>query len=353
MKRGRVDIRMKRIVYFLWLISIVFVLASCQSLMENSIKNGLSRQKTNFLTDERIHVVLVGSGGPINNTKRLPTSTAIIAGGEFILIDAGPGTWRNADLLGLPLKNLSAVFLTHFHSDHIGDLGEINFGSWAAGRQKSLEVYGPEGVNKIVQGFTLAYELDVHYRIVHHGEAVMPPEASKPIARLISIQDPNQAELIFERNDLKAYAFLVDHSPANPSVGYRFEYKGNVVVITGDTKQIPVLARHAKDADILVSDALAVKLTNLIHKVLLENNRERLAKIMKDIEDYHMSPIQAAEVARDAKVKKLVFYHITPPVTNFVAKKLFLEGISDVYKGKVILGEDGMIFNLDPKKQWP
>jgi ribonuclease Z len=303
-----------------------------------------------MLTDDRIHVMMVGSGGPMNNAKRLPSCTAIIAGGEFILIDVGPGTWRNADLFDLPLGNLSAVFLTHFHSDHIGDLGEANFGSWAAGRQKSLEVYGPEGVEKIVQGFALAYELDRQYRIGHHGEAVMPPEASKPVARLISIQDPNESKLFFERNGLKARAFLVDHSPASPSVGYRFEYKGNVVVVTGDTKQIPTLARHAKDADILVSDVLSVKLTNLVHRVLLENNRARLAKIMKDIEGYHMSPVQAAEVARDANAKKLVLYHITPPVTNFIVKRVFMEGINDVYKGKVVLGEDGMIFDLDPKK---
>jgi ribonuclease Z len=344
------EIKMKRVVCLFWLVSAVFVLASCQSQIENGIRKGLTRQKIEMLTDDRIHVVMVGTGGPMNNAKRLPSSTAIIAGGEFILVDVGPGTWRNADLFGLPLGNLSGVFLTHFHSDHIGDLGEANFGSWAAGRQKGLEVYGPEGVEKVVQGFTLAYELDGHYRIAHHGGAVMPPEASKPVARLIPIQDPNEAELFFERNGLKAYAFLVDHSPANPSVGYRFEYKGNVVVITGDTKQIPTLARHAKDADILVSEALSVKLTNLIHRVLLENNRMRLAKIMKDIEGYHMSPVQAAEVARDAKAKKLVLYHITPPVTNFIVKRVFMEGISDVYKGKVVLGEDGMIFDLDPKK---
>jgi ribonuclease Z len=178
----------------------------------------------------------------------------------------------------------------------------------------------------------------------------MPPEASRPVARLISIQDPNKAELFFERNGLKAFAFLVDHSPVNPSVGYRFEYKGNVVVITGDTKKIPSLPRHAKDADILVSDVLSLKLVNLVHRVLLENNRARQAKIMEDIKGYHMSPIQAAEVARDANAKKLVLFHITPPVTNFMIKRVFMEDISGIYKGKVVLGEDGIIFDLDPKK---
>jgi len=90
-------------------------------------------------------------------------------------------------------------------------------------------------------------------------------------------------------------------------------------------------------------------LTSIAHKVLLENNRTRLAKIVKDIEEYHMSPVQAAEVARDANAKSLLFYHVAPPVTNFIVKKTFMEGIRDIYKGRVVLGEDGMIFDLDPK----
>ena len=265
------------------------------------------------------------------------------------MVDAGPGTIRNADLRNLPLANLTSVLVTHFHSDHIGDLGEANFQSWAAGRQKRLEIYGPKGVEKIVQGFTLAYELDTQYRIAHHGESVMPPEASRPVAKTISVQAPDTAELCFDRNGLKAYAFAVDHFPAEPALGYRFEYKGNIVVITGDTKKINALAKHSKNADILVSEALSFKMTGMAQKVLSENNRTRLAKIMKDIQDYHMSPVHAAEVARDANVKKLVLNHIAPPVTNFFAKRMFMEGVHEVFAGEIVLGEDGMSFELDPK----
>jgi ribonuclease Z len=341
---------MKKIIPILILSVMVMTLSACQSMMEREIKKGMNRQKVGMLTDGKLHVVLVGSGGPIVNTKRCSTSVAIMANGEFILVDVGPGSVRNADLQDLPLAALTGVFLTHFHSDHIAELGEANFQSWAQGRQKALAVYGPAGVDKVVQGFTLAYEQDTTYRIEHHGEATMPPAASRPEAKTISFKDPARAELFFDRNGLKAYAFLVDHAPVKPAVGYRFEYKGNVVVLTGDTKKIDILTQQAKNADLLICEALSFKTTALIGKVASENNRPRFAKIMSDILDYHMSPVQAGELARDAGAKKLVFYHIAPPVPNFLAKRLFLEGVSDVYKGEIILGEDGMAFTLDPRQ---
>jgi len=120
-------------------------------------------------------------------------------------------------------------------------------------------------------------------------------------------------------------------------------------VITGDTKKINTLAKHAQNADLLVSEALSFKMTAMAQKVLSENNRTRLARIMSDIQGYHMSPVQAAEVAREAKVKKLVLNHIAPPVTNFFAKRMFMEGVDEVYAGEILLGEDGMNFDLDPK----
>jgi len=329
---------------------LILALLSCESLMERNVEKQLKRQELSLLRDDKLHVILVGSGGPINNTERLPSCTAVIAEGEFLLVDVGPGTIRNADLLNLPLGGLTGVLLTHFHSDHIGDLGEANFQSWAAGRKKRLEVYGPKGVEKIVQGFTLAYEADSQYRIAHHGESVMPPDASKPVAKPILVQTPDSEELCFDRKGLKVYAFAVNHFPAEPALGYRFEYKGNKVVITGDTRKIPSLIQQTKNADLLVSEALSFKMTGIAQKVLSEHGRTRLTKIMKDIQDYHMSPVQAAEVAREADVKKLVLNHIAPPVTNFFAKRIFMEGVREAYDGDVVLGEDGMSFELDPKK---
>ena len=276
-------------------------------------------------------------------------ATAVIAGGEFIMVDTGPGTVRNALLQRLPMGNLSAVFLTHFHSDHIADLGEANMYSWVQGNRKNrLEVFGPPGVEKVVEGYALAYEQDSLYRTAHHGEDVAPPEGARPIARTVTIQDSEEAELVFDRNGLKTWAFIVDHFPAKPAGGYRFEYKGKKVVITGDTKQTGTLAKHADKADLFICEALDAKTIHLAARVASDVNQPSMSKIFTDITDYHLTPVQAAGIAQKAGVKKLVFYHVVPPPTNFILKRRYLEGVDDVYSGDIEIGEDGMTFNLEP-----
>ena len=336
---------------------IAFTALSCSTRqVDNFLKKQIQgmledrMQAMQMLKDPDMHVILVGSGGPFDNKERLSSCTAIIAGGEFIIVDLGPGTWRNVNLNNLPVPGLSGIFLTHFHSDHIGDLGEANFGSWTQARKTNLNVYGPEGVDQVVKGFSMAYELDTKYRIAHHGEDVVPPTTSAMVSHTIKFKNPDEAVLFFDRNGLKAYAFLVDHFPVVPAVGYRFEYKGNVVVITGDTKKTATLAKHAKDADILISEGLSKRMVNLLSEAMAESNQPRLAKIMKDIQDYHMDPVDAAEVAQASRAKSLVFNHIVPPLTNTIIDSIFLSGVKEVYDGEVILGEDGMWFTLAPKE---
>jgi len=343
---------MKKTVYLIILSVMVFSLVSCQALMESAVKRRMSGTRTDMLTDGNLHVVIVGAGGPMPNTERHSTCVAVIAGGEFIMVDTGPGAARNANLQQLPVGNLSAVFLTHYHSDHIADLGEVNMYSWVQGNRKQrLEVFGPEGVDKVVKGYALAYELDSGYRTAHHGEEVAPTSGAVPVAKTVTIKEPGGAELFFERNGLKAYMFEVDHFPVKPAVGYRFEYKGNVVVISGDTIKTKGLVKHANKADLFVCEALDAKTTAIGAKIAAELNQPGLAKILLDIPDYQLTPVEAAEVAQEAQVKKLVYYHIVPPLTNFILKRRYLQGVSDAYDGDVELGEDGMTFTLEPKQE--
>ena len=303
-----------------------------------------------ILKDGRLHIFLLGSGGPINNKSRVAPSIAVIANGEFILVDVGPGSYRNLDVLRLPAAHLTAIFLTHFHSDHIGDLGEANVLSWVNGREKALEIYGPEGIEKVVNGFIMAYEFDKDYRFAHHGKEVVTLEAATPISKTILIQDPNERELIFDRNELKVYAFEVDHSPVKPALGYRIEFKGKIVAITGDTIKTENLVKHCKNADILFSESISYDMLKPVIAGAQTRNLSRIVKILTDIQEYHMEPVVAAELAKEADVKKIVYVHIVPPLPNKLAEKTYLKGVSDVFDGEIVLGEDNMKFRLDPKQ---
>jgi ribonuclease Z len=340
---------MKKNVYLLMVLFMVISLTACDKLVERGFRKQLNQNQAgvDMLTDGNLHVVLVGTGGPFPNTERVSVATAVIAGGEFIMVDTGPGTVRNALLQRLPIGRLSAVFLTHFHSDHIADLGEANMYSWVQGNRKNrLEVFGPPGVEKVVEGYALAYEQDSIYRTAHHGEDVAPQEGAAPMARTIMIQNPDNAELFFDRNGLKVWAFRVDHFPAIPAVGYHFEYKGKKVVITGDTKQTGTLTRHADKADLFICEALDAETIHRAARVAKEVGQPSLSKIFTDITDYHLTPVQAAEIAQKADVKKLVFYHVTPPPTNFILKRHYLKGVGKAYDGDFEVGEDGMTFTF-------
>jgi len=135
---------------------------------------------------------------------------------------------------------------------------------------------------------------------------------------------------------------------AEPAVGYRFEYEGNVVVITGDTKKTQNLAGFSAGADILISEVLSLDLTGRTVDSLTRLGLERPAKLAEDVMDYHMDPVQVGEVARDAGAGRLVLTHVFPPAPGFL-DWAFIEGAKKAYSGPVLMGEDGMFFSLDPK----
>ncbi len=126
-----------------------------------------------------LHVALCGSGSPLPDLRRASACTAVIAGKNFYVVDTGPGSERKLELMRLNPGKVKAVLLTHFHSDHIGDLGELMLKRWSGGSRKSpLDVFGPTGVETVVKGFDQAYSLDNEYRIMHHGPETMPPSGA-------------------------------------------------------------------------------------------------------------------------------------------------------------------------------
>ncbi len=328
---------------------LLLAVAGCDRLMERQVEKGIERD-TALLTSPDMTVILCGTGSPLPDRDRAGACTAVIAGGQLVMVDAGPGSWETLDLTKVPTGKLSAVLLTHFHSDHIGDLGEAITQSWIAGRAAPLDVYGPVGTKQVVDGFDQAYSQDADYRTLHHDEQHMPRAAAPAVAHEIELGDaPDADAVVFDRDGLKVTMFRVRHDPVKPAVGYRFEYKGNVVVISGDTAKSDSVITHAKGADILIHEALSRDMMGRIATIISTHGNPRLGKMANDTLGYHTSPVEAAEVARDAGVEMLVFSHVVPGPRNFIMRRMFLAGVDDVFTGKVVLGEDGERFTLPPK----
>ncbi len=341
---------MRRILVVTLACVVAVLVTGCDWLVDRQIERGLRHTRTDLLAAPDLHVVLCGTGSPLPDPRRASACTAIVAGGELLLVDAGPGSWEVVDGAGLPGAALSGVLLTHFHSDHIGDLGEAITQSWIAGRSRPLDVYGPPGTARVVDGFAEAYAADVGYRVAHHGEAAMPRAAAGAVAHEVTLgPEPDASATVFDRNGLRVTMFRVDHAPVEPAVGYRFDYKGRSVVVSGDTRKSASVAEHARGADLLVHEALQRDLIGRVPPVATRLGNSRLAKMAGDILTYHTTPVEAAEVARDAGVGHLVLTHLVPGPSNFLTRRMFLRGVADTYHGEVTLGEDGDEFVLAPK----
>jgi ribonuclease Z len=324
-------------------------LAGCERIADRQIESALTRVRTNLLTSPDMHVILCGTGSPLPDRTRAGACTAVIAGGELVLVDVGPGSWETVDLANLPTGALSAILLTHFHSDHIGDLGEAVTQSWIAGRTRPLDVYGPVGTSQVVDGFQTAYAQDVSYRVAHHAEEFMPHAAGTAVAHEVPLaDDPTASAVVFERNGLRVTMFRVDHTPVAPAVGYRFDYRGRSVVVSGDTRKSASVIQHAAGADILIHEALNGDLMGRAAGVAERVGKPRLAKMARDTLTYHTSPVEAADVAKAAGVKHLVLTHMVPGPTNFLARRLFVAGMTDHFDGTITLGEDGLELTLTP-----
>ena len=144
--------------------------------------------------------------------------------------------------------------------------------------------------------------------------------------------------------------FRVDHDPVRPAVGYRFDYRGRSVVVSGDTRKSASLVAHAKGADLLVHEALSREVFGRAIAVMGRLGLARLAKLANDATEYHTTPVEAGEVARDAGVHTLVFSHLVPGPPNWLLERRFLAGVSEVFPGEIVAGRDGMRFALATKE---
>lgn len=322
-----------------------------RSMFERGAARAVATSNTAVLADDALRVAICGSSAPLVSLRRANACVAVFAGGKFYLVDVGPASVENLSAWGVPMSAIGGVLLTHYHSDHIGDLGELNLQTWANGRPAPLPVYGGPGVAQVVDGFNQAYRLDQGYRTAHHTAQVMVPENWPMVANTVELEGPPTPEksrtaLVLDDGALRITAIEVDHTPIVPAYAFRFDYKGRSVLVTGDTKLHPPLTQAAKGADVLVSEAIARPMVEALQKGSTAANRDRAAHIMHDIQDYHVSPQEAAGIANDAGVKLLVFYHLLPAPDGFLPRRVFAQGVDAARKGDWVIADDGSLFTL-------
>lgn len=294
-----------------------------------------------LLDPDVITVVTCGTASPIPPRTRAQSCAAVFVNGQFLLFDAGDGAVPSMENLNLPLPDLTAVFLTHYHSDHIADVGEAISRSWILGRRTALPVYGGEAVERVVDGFNRIYALDYNYRTAHHGESLFPPETTGADARLILDPGPI-GSVVYEENGVTVSAYTVDHSPILPALSYRIDYAGKSVAISGDTIDTEGLRNMSQGADVLVSEVMNKSFVEDAECALGRLGNDGNAAIFKDIRTYHIDVEELAELAEDAGVGTLVLTHQVPTLDDDTQIGLvFRTPISAIYGGELVVAADG------------
>ena len=283
-----------------------------------------------------LRVFMCGTSSPLPAPGRAQACVAVMAGDRLFVVDAGAGSAGTATLGRVPLQNLSGVLLTHFHSDHIAALYDFNLNSWVAGRAAPLTVMGPAGVDRVVDGMNAAYELDRGYRVAHHGADLLPPELGVMEARVI------EAGVVLEEDGLRITAFAVDHAPARPAVGYRFDYRGRSVALSGDAVVDESLRQAVRGADLLLQDAISLPIVTALERATAEAGDTRMPRILSDIQDYHAPTGSLTGLVEESDVAQLALYHLVPPPRGGVMERIFRRGLPP----GTLLTDDGMIFDL-------
>ncbi len=312
-------------------------------VFERAVDKAMARDVMATLDPKALHVGFCGTGSPLPSRDRASACTVVVAGGKLFIFDAGEGAGETLSMMGLPLGKVQGVFLTHLHSDHFEGLGPLALQRWAGtSAATALPIIGPEGTQKIAEGLNIAYGPDGGFRIAHHGSAVVPPSGFGFASTVIN------PGVVYDKDGVKITAFPVSHGPISPAFGYRVDWQGKSVTISGDTTTDPSIAKIAKGSDVLVYEVLQPRLVEEMAKAAERNGQPGRAKIFRDIQNYHVTPEAAADSATAAGAKMLAFTHIVPSLPKPLMRLVTL-GADKHYAGPIRTMRDGDLLSITGK----
>lgn len=315
-------------------------------IIDAAVRRQLAEQPDpQFLADDgQVRVLLCGTASPELSDARAQACTLVSAGGRMFLFDAGAGATKSLNESGVDLSGLSRVFLTHFHSDHFNGLGTLVNESWVWGRTAPLEVAGPPGTERVVEGIGATYALDTRYRTDNMPELDATSAAAaeaRPVE--IDMPDGDSATRVYDEDGVTIDAVRVSHEPVEPAYGYVLTYDDTKVFVSGDTRVTERTMPAMQDADIVVHEAYAAHLVERAIPIMRELGQDFDAEVAERTRGYHADTIELAKQAQAAGVEHLVLTHLIPYPSNLVARHLFVDGMSEEYDGELTLGRDGMV----------
>lgn len=278
---------------------------------------------------QTIKVTLLGTGCPAPVMNRFGPSILIEAGDQKLIFDAGRGAIQRLAQVKVGFKDIQGVFLTHLHSDHVVGFPDLWLTGWLNGqRDKPLLLFGPRGTERMMKHLEQAFEFDIRIRLYD--------DRSSPEGFIVTAKDVTEG-IVYEVNGVKVTVFDVDHRPTNPAFGYRVDYGGRSVVLSGDTRPSENLVKHAAGADVVVHEVVSRESLK---------QRQRGDEWIKMIISHHTTPEQAGEIFAKIKPKLAVYSHIVLPSAT---EQELIPPTRKMYPGQVILGEDLMIIDIGEK----
>ena len=287
-------------------------------------------------TDSDFKVTLLGTGTPIPDLDRFGPSTLVEAGNKKLLFDAGRGATIRLRQInvskGSIMSKIDALFLTHYHSDHTLGIPDLWLTGWlgGGGRKEPFRLIGPVGAKSLMANLESAYALDIKIRL---EDEKLPPEGIATV-----VDEFEKDGVVYDSDGVKVIAFTVDHGAAiKPAVGYRIEYKGRAVVISGDTRYDQNVIKYGTGVDLLVHEVCVVR------PELLSN------PYIQRVVDHHTSPREAGQVFSLAKPKMAVYSHLVFLASDKVPRATvddIVAGTRETYSGPLQVGEDLMSFEI-------
>ena len=321
---------------------VIIQLPSVQDRLIVVAFTALGSASNNLPKEDALSAAVCGSRSPLPSPGRAETCILITAGDDLFVVDIGDGSNDNLRSWNINFRDIEAVLITHLHSDHIADLPGLHQNAWVVGERNSkLKVFGPEGIDQFTQGIEMAYAHDYVFRNEHHGDAIAPLQFAGFDTSVIDLNNP----VIFDNGELKITAFRVIHEPIEPALGFKFEYKGRSIVLSGDTSYTQTVIDNSMNADVLFHEAQANHMLAIMEESLRSRGADLLATVLDDITTYHTTLVEAAEIANEANVKKLFFYHLTPAPRNYIQEIMFVRGVDQVRKEWPLV-EDGTLVIL-------